>query len=367
MARRGEAPWRDGHPVVRPGSRGRRALSRPDPDRHHQLRRPAGAGRAEGGRARRHAARRGGDRVRAVGGRARSQQRGGAMGRRPGRAAAAARPPRRGACQRRRLAGPPVLRRDPGRHGVGPRRGRHEGLRRDAALDGAGARPGRRRAHPAARALLHRRRGGGRHQGCRAARRPASRPARGLPRGGRGGRRLQHDGAGPPALPDRGRREGHGLDADDRQGNAGHGSMVHPDNAVTSLAAAVARIGQHEWPVRLTPTMQVLLAAVAELAGTEATPGERRGAGRGVRSARPDARRRASATRPTRPCSRPATRSTWSRPRRPPTSTAGSCPATRTSSWRPWPSCAASPTCGSSYLTKLDGLETPYDGRWSRR
>jgi acetylornithine deacetylase/succinyl-diaminopimelate desuccinylase-like protein len=56
------------------------------------------------------------------------------------------------------------------------------------------------------------------------------------------------------------------------RGNAGHGSMRHPDNAVTTLAAAVARIGQHEWPVRLTPTMEVLLAAVAELAGTEATP-----------------------------------------------------------------------------------------------
>jgi acetylornithine deacetylase/succinyl-diaminopimelate desuccinylase-like protein len=56
------------------------------------------------------------------------------------------------------------------------------------------------------------------------------------------------------------------------RGNAGHGSMRHPDNAVTRLAAAVARIGQHEWPVRLTPTMEVLLAAVADLAGTEATP-----------------------------------------------------------------------------------------------
>jgi acetylornithine deacetylase/succinyl-diaminopimelate desuccinylase-like protein len=56
------------------------------------------------------------------------------------------------------------------------------------------------------------------------------------------------------------------------RGNAGHGSMRHPDNAVTTLASAVARIGQHEWPVRLTPTMEVLLAAVADLAGTEATP-----------------------------------------------------------------------------------------------
>ncbi len=56
------------------------------------------------------------------------------------------------------------------------------------------------------------------------------------------------------------------------KGNAGHGSMRHPDNAVTTLAEAVARIGRHDWPVHLTPTMRVLLAAVGELAGVEATP-----------------------------------------------------------------------------------------------
>src|SRR3954454_1739966 len=55
-------------------------------------------------------------------------------------------------------------------------------------------------------------------------------------------------------------------------GHAGHGSMRHPDNAVTALARAVARIGTHEWPVRLTPSMQVLLSAIGELAGVEATP-----------------------------------------------------------------------------------------------
>ncbi|HET6653327.1 MAG TPA: M20/M25/M40 family metallo-hydrolase [Nocardioides sp.] len=55
-------------------------------------------------------------------------------------------------------------------------------------------------------------------------------------------------------------------------GNAGHGSMRHPDNAVTRLAEAVARIGTYDWPVRLTPSMQVLLSAVGEVAGTEATP-----------------------------------------------------------------------------------------------
>jgi acetylornithine deacetylase/succinyl-diaminopimelate desuccinylase-like protein len=56
------------------------------------------------------------------------------------------------------------------------------------------------------------------------------------------------------------------------RGRAGHGSMVNDDNAVTRLTTAVARIGAHEWPVRLTPAMQTLLAAVAEIAGTEATP-----------------------------------------------------------------------------------------------
>ena len=56
------------------------------------------------------------------------------------------------------------------------------------------------------------------------------------------------------------------------RGRAGHGSMINRENAVTTLAAAVARIGAHEWPVRLTPAMEVLLASVGELAGTEATP-----------------------------------------------------------------------------------------------
>lgn len=56
------------------------------------------------------------------------------------------------------------------------------------------------------------------------------------------------------------------------RGRAGHGSMINPDNAVSRLSAAVARIGAHHWPVRLTPAMEVLLATVADLAGTEATP-----------------------------------------------------------------------------------------------
>jgi acetylornithine deacetylase/succinyl-diaminopimelate desuccinylase-like protein len=56
------------------------------------------------------------------------------------------------------------------------------------------------------------------------------------------------------------------------RGRAGHGSMVNDDNAVARVAAAVARIGAHEWPVRLTPAMEVLLATVGDLAGTDPTP-----------------------------------------------------------------------------------------------
>ncbi len=50
-------------------------------------------------------------------------------------------------------------------------------------------------------------------------------------------------------------------------GTAGHGSMRNADNAVTALAEAVAAIGRHEWPVRLTPAMGQLLDEVARLTG----------------------------------------------------------------------------------------------------
>ena len=55
-------------------------------------------------------------------------------------------------------------------------------------------------------------------------------------------------------------------------GQAGHGSMQHPDNPVTRLAGAVERIGRHRWPVHLTPTMEVFLAAIGAAAGVEVTP-----------------------------------------------------------------------------------------------
>jgi acetylornithine deacetylase/succinyl-diaminopimelate desuccinylase-like protein len=50
-------------------------------------------------------------------------------------------------------------------------------------------------------------------------------------------------------------------------GRAGHGSQVNQENAVTELAAAVARIGQHAWPYTITPTVDALLRGVGELTG----------------------------------------------------------------------------------------------------
>ena len=55
-------------------------------------------------------------------------------------------------------------------------------------------------------------------------------------------------------------------------GRAGHGSMRNDDNPVTRLAGAVARLGDHEWPIRLTPAIEALLARVGDLSGIEPTP-----------------------------------------------------------------------------------------------
>jgi acetylornithine deacetylase/succinyl-diaminopimelate desuccinylase-like protein len=53
------------------------------------------------------------------------------------------------------------------------------------------------------------------------------------------------------------------------RGTAGHGSRANPDNAVSMLAAAVARIGAHEWPLRLTPTVRAALTELAGVYGVE--------------------------------------------------------------------------------------------------
>ncbi|MBI3227316.1 MAG: M20/M25/M40 family metallo-hydrolase [Mycolicibacterium cosmeticum] len=53
------------------------------------------------------------------------------------------------------------------------------------------------------------------------------------------------------------------------RGRAGHGSMVHDDNAVTTIADAVARLGKHEFPIVLAPSVAEFLTAVSEETGYE--------------------------------------------------------------------------------------------------
>jgi acetylornithine deacetylase/succinyl-diaminopimelate desuccinylase-like protein len=55
-------------------------------------------------------------------------------------------------------------------------------------------------------------------------------------------------------------------------GRPGHGSMVHPDNAVTTLARAVTRIGDYEFPVHVTPTLREFLKRLADLTGIPIDP-----------------------------------------------------------------------------------------------
>nr|WP_308124130.1 M20/M25/M40 family metallo-hydrolase [Mycolicibacterium xanthum] len=51
------------------------------------------------------------------------------------------------------------------------------------------------------------------------------------------------------------------------RGRAGHGSMVHSDNAVTLIAEAVAKLGRHRFPVVLTDSVEQFLTAVSEETG----------------------------------------------------------------------------------------------------
>ncbi|WP_333767535.1 M20/M25/M40 family metallo-hydrolase [Streptomyces sp. IBSBF 2435] len=53
-------------------------------------------------------------------------------------------------------------------------------------------------------------------------------------------------------------------------GRAGHGSKINHENAVVHLAAAVTRIGEHRWPVRLTATVRSALTELAALYGVPA-------------------------------------------------------------------------------------------------
>jgi acetylornithine deacetylase/succinyl-diaminopimelate desuccinylase-like protein len=50
---------------------------------------------------------------------------------------------------------------------------------------------------------------------------------------------------------------------------AGHGSMVHEDNAVTALCEAVAKLGRHRFPLVMTDSVREFLDAVGEETGLD--------------------------------------------------------------------------------------------------
>ncbi|GIE31535.1 peptidase M20 [Actinoplanes italicus] len=57
-------------------------------------------------------------------------------------------------------------------------------------------------------------------------------------------------------------------------GRPGHGSFIHDDNAVTTLAEAVARVGRHRFPTVLTPTVRSFLEQVSDALAIELDPDE---------------------------------------------------------------------------------------------
>ena len=52
----------------------------------------------------------------------------------------------------------------------------------------------------------------------------------------------------------------------------GHGSFVHPDNAVTFLAEAVSRIGAYEWPIVITDSVRGLVKGIGEVLQRDLDP-----------------------------------------------------------------------------------------------
>jgi acetylornithine deacetylase/succinyl-diaminopimelate desuccinylase-like protein len=55
-------------------------------------------------------------------------------------------------------------------------------------------------------------------------------------------------------------------------GTAGHGSMINDDNAVTELTEAVARLGRHRFPIRVTTTVRAFLGELSEALGIALDP-----------------------------------------------------------------------------------------------
>ncbi|MGA5298455.1 M20/M25/M40 family metallo-hydrolase [Nucisporomicrobium flavum] len=58
------------------------------------------------------------------------------------------------------------------------------------------------------------------------------------------------------------------------RGTAGHGSLLHTDNPIATLAAALARLDAHRFPVVLTDPVREFLTGAAELTGVPFDPAD---------------------------------------------------------------------------------------------
>ncbi len=68
------------------------------------------------------------------------------------------------------------------------------------------------------------------------------------------------------------------------EGTEGHGSLPQQDNAVATLAHALARVADHEWPTIVTPTIADLFARLERDAGLALDPGDGPGVQRALGS-----------------------------------------------------------------------------------
>ncbi|GAA5019891.1 M20/M25/M40 family metallo-hydrolase [Kitasatospora paranensis] len=57
-------------------------------------------------------------------------------------------------------------------------------------------------------------------------------------------------------------------------GTAGHGSRRNEDNALVKLAAVIRRFAEHQWPVRLVPTVEALLDGLSRHLGHPIDPAD---------------------------------------------------------------------------------------------
>lgn len=58
------------------------------------------------------------------------------------------------------------------------------------------------------------------------------------------------------------------------KGLAGHGSMINDDNSVTALCEAVTKVGNYQWPIRRTKTVDKFLEELSTAYGVDLNAGE---------------------------------------------------------------------------------------------